>query len=85
MTRTAGWRAAQQVSKRQNLHVTVPGLGQISLGPPDQLAYVAGVALLAALEIIEWPLACVIAAGHLLADQRRSAALHAFGEALEEA
>jgi hypothetical protein len=30
-------------------------------------------------------LACIIAAGHLLADQRRSATLHDFGEALEEA
>ncbi|HYZ35748.1 MAG TPA: hypothetical protein VE673_03355 [Pseudonocardiaceae bacterium] len=85
MTKTAGRRAAQQVSKRQDLHVTVPGLGQISLGPPDQLAYLAGIATLAALEIIEWPLACIIAAGHLLADQRRSATLHDFGEALEEA
>jgi hypothetical protein len=85
MTTPAGRRAAQQVSERQELHVTLPALGRICLGPPDQLAYLAGIAALAALEIIEWPLACVVAAGHLLAEQRRSAALHAFGAALEQA
>jgi hypothetical protein len=57
----------------------------VDLGPPDQLVYFAGIATLAALEIIDWPLAVIIAAGHLLADQRRSRTLHAFGEALEQA
>ena len=85
MTKTAGRRAAQEVCQRHNLRVPLPGLGTIDLGPPDQLAYLAGIATLAALEIIEWPLACLIAAGHLLADQRRSATLHSFGEALEQA
>jgi hypothetical protein len=84
MTRPAGRRAAQRVSERNDLCITLPGLGTIDLGPPEQLAYLAGIAALAALEIIEWPLACIIAAGHVLADQRRSATLHAFGEALEQ-
>ena len=85
MTKSAGRRAAERVRKRNDLCINVPGLGTIDLGPPDQLAYLAGIATLAALEIIEWPLACIIAAGHVLADQRRSATLHAFGEALEQA
>jgi len=85
MTTAAGRRAAQEVSQRHNLHIPLPGLGKIDIGPPDQLAYLAGIAALAALEIIEWPLACLIAAGHVLADQRRSATLHSFGEALEQA
>ena len=85
MTKVAGRNAAQRVSKRQDVRITLPGLGTIDLGPPDQLAYLAGIGALAALEIIEWPLACIIAAGHILADQRRNATLHAFGEALEQA
>jgi hypothetical protein len=85
MTKPAGQRAAERVRKRHDLCINVPGLGTIDLGPPDQLAYLAGIATLAALEIIEWPLACIIAAGHVLADQRRSATLHTFGEALEQA
>jgi hypothetical protein len=60
-------------------------LGPINLGPPDQLAYLAGIAALTALEIIEWPIALVIAAGHLLAEQRRSNTHAPFGEALEQA
>jgi hypothetical protein len=85
MTKSAGRRAAELVSSRHDLHITLPGVGTIDLGPPDQLAFLAGVAALAALEIIEWPLACIIAAGHVLADQRRSATLQSFGEALEQA
>lgn len=84
-TTVAGQRAAEHVSKQTFLYINLPGLGPISLGPPDQLAYFAGVATLAALEIIEWPIAVLIAAGHLLAEQRRSKSLHAFGEALEQA
>jgi hypothetical protein len=83
--RSAGGRAAEQVSEQSGLHINLPGLGRINLGPPDQLAYVAGIATLTALEIIEWPVAVVIAAGHLLAEQRRSNTVHAFGDALEQA
>jgi hypothetical protein len=83
MTSTRGRHAATHANQHNCLCITLPGLGPINLGPVDQLGYLAGLATLAALEIIEWPLACVIAAGHLLADQRRSSILHAFGEALE--
>jgi hypothetical protein len=83
-SRPAGRRAAEQVSERASIHVTLPALGRINLGPPDQLAYFAGIATLTALEIIEWPVAVILAAGHLLAEQRRSNTLHAFGEALEQ-
>jgi hypothetical protein len=84
-TRSAGQRAAERVNERSSIHITLPALGRISLGPPDQLAYFAGIATLTALEIIEWPVAAVIATGHLLAEQRRSNTLRAFGEALEQA
>ena len=83
--RSAGRSAARQVTERSSLHVTLPAVGRIDLGPPDQLAYLAGIAALTALEIIEWPIALVIAAGHLLAEQRRSTTMHALGEALEQA
>lgn len=83
--RPAGRRAAHRATQEGCLYVTLPGLGQISLGPPEQLAYFAGITALVAFELIEWPVAVVIAAGHVLADQRRSKTLHALGEALEEA
>ena len=83
-SRPVGQRLAEQVSERTDIHVTLPGLGRINLGPPDQFAYFAGIATLTALEMIEWPVVAILAAGHLLAEQRRSNTLHAFGEALEQ-
>ncbi len=83
-SRPAGQRAAEQAGERTSIHVTLPALGRINLGPPDQLAYLAGIAALTALELIEWPVAAVLAVGHLLTEQRRSSTLHAFGEALEQ-
>jgi hypothetical protein len=55
------------------------------LGTPEQLAYFAGITALVACELIEWPIAVAIAAGYVLAEQRRNKTLHVFGEALEEA
>lgn len=83
--RSADNSAASRAYEKNSLSITMPGVGQVMLPPPEQLAYLAGIAALTALEIIEWPVAVVLAAGHLLADQRRNKILHDFGEALEEA
>jgi hypothetical protein len=77
--------AASQASKKNSLSITLPGVGQLRLPPPDHLAYLAGIVALTALDIIEWPVALTLAVGHLLTDQRRNKILHDFGEALEEA
>jgi len=83
--RSAAHSAAGEVCARNSLSITLPGVGQLRLPPPEHLAYLAGIATLTALEIIEWPLALTLAVGHLLADQRRNKILHDFGEALEDA
>lgn len=51
----------------------------------DELAFYVGIAALAALEIIEWPVGLVVGAGHFLIKHSRSRAIHELGEALEEA
>jgi hypothetical protein len=81
----AGKHAARRARENNSLSLTLPGIGPLTLPPPDQLAYLAGIVALTAVEIIEWPVAIALAAGHLLADQRRNKALHDFGQALEEA
>ena len=83
--RPAGRHAAHRATQRGSLEITLPGFGRINLGTAEQLAYVAGITALAAFELIEWPIAVVIATGHVLAEQRRNKTLHTFGEALEEA
>ncbi|MGW4464499.1 hypothetical protein [Micromonospora sp. NPDC004704] len=65
--------------------VRIPGFGEIAAPPPDKIAYYAGLGLLAALQIIEWPLALVITAGHLIADQHFSGLAKGLGEALQQA
>ncbi|SBT49829.1 hypothetical protein [Micromonospora auratinigra] len=65
--------------------VEIPLLGEVAVPPPDKVAYYAGLGLLAALQVIEWPMALVITAGHLLADQHLSGVVKGVGEALETA
>ena len=80
-----GHRAAKAATAKNTLRVELPVLGAVTLPPPEQLAYVGGIAALAALEIIEWPIGLALATGHLLAATRGNKALRDFGDALEEA
>ncbi|MET8281361.1 hypothetical protein [Micromonospora sp. NPDC005174] len=64
--------------------VALPMLGEVAVPPPDKVAYYAGLGVLAALQVIEWPLALVITAGHVLADQHFSGLVRGVGEALQE-
>ncbi|MFG3554078.1 hypothetical protein ACGGAQ_06795 [Micromonospora sp. NPDC047557] len=65
--------------------VELPMVGELAVPPPDKIAYYAGLGVLAALQVIEWPLALVITAGHLLADQHFSGLVRGVGEALQDA
>lgn len=80
-----GRKAAAQVDRTQHLTVTVPVVGQITLPQPQDLAYLAGLGALLALELIEWPVAVALGVGHALTSQHRSRALTELGEALDEA
>jgi hypothetical protein len=76
--------AADLVRSRNSVTVHVAGR-RWALPPTDQLAFLAGLGLLAALDIIDWPVVLAIAAGHEIARSRHSKVLREFGEALEEA
>jgi len=64
--------------------MTLPLLGTVALPSGDELAFLAGVGVLAAFEVIEWPVAVLLGVGHALALDHRHRLLHDFGEALEE-
>jgi len=66
-------------------HVHVPVVGEVVIPPTDRMAYYAGIGVLAAVGLIEWPLAVVVAAGHVLADQPMFSLLRGLGEAAESA
>jgi hypothetical protein len=80
-----GHGAVLRAIEKNTVGVVVPALGTVRLPPPQTLAWLAGLTALAVLEIVEWPVAVAIGAGHLLAQQTHLQLLHDFGEALEEA
>lgn len=63
----------------------LPVLGPVTLPPPNRLIYYAGLGFLAVLEVVEWPVALIVGAGHMLADQRHWHAAQEMGEAMEQA
>ena len=76
--------AAHQAVRHNSVEVHVPVLGRVDLPPPDHLAWYAAVGVLAALEIVEWPVAAILAVGKALSDSHRNKAIEEFGEALDE-
>lgn len=80
-----GQKAAQQATVKNSVRVAVPGIGTVTLPPAEQLAFLGGIALLTALEVIDWPVALALTAGHALAHRSHNKIVQDFGEALEEA
>ena len=76
--------AVKKVREGETFVVNVPVVGQLEIPRPEQLAYYGGLAALAAFELIDWPVALVIAAGHLLAANHHNRLLEEIGEAMEE-
>lgn len=75
--------AADRVVSGNSVTAEVLGL-HLELPSMDQLAFLAGLGVLAAFEIVEWPVAAAIAIGHGLAHSHHGRVLREFGEALEE-
>lgn len=83
--RVHGTQAAQRATDANSVRVNVPLIGTVTLPPAEQLAFVGGIALLAALDIIEWPVGVALTAGHILASVSHRKVVQDFGDALEEA
>ncbi|GAB3270725.1 hypothetical protein GCM10027449_05900 [Sinomonas notoginsengisoli] len=64
------------------IRIHFEGIGTVTLPPVDTLAFLGGAALLAAVGLIEWPLAVLVVVARLLALTRRSAGLRGLGDAL---
>jgi hypothetical protein len=81
---TSQREAVEKVREGETFVVKLPLVGRAEIPRPEQLAYYGGLAALAALELIDWPVALVIAAGHLLASNHHNRLLEEIGEAIEE-
>src|ERR671924_1798774 len=76
--RPRGRKAAREATEENSLRIAVPGLGTLCLPLPDHLAYLAGIAVLTAFEVVEWPVGVALAAGHLLAANGHSKIIQDF-------
>jgi hypothetical protein len=80
-----GHGAVLRAIQGNTVDVPLPVVGTVRLPPLDSLALYGGLATLAAVGIMEWPVAAAIGVGHLLVQQQHFRRLHDFGEALEKA
>jgi hypothetical protein len=83
--KTASQReAVEHICEGETFFVNLPIVGRVEIPRPDQLAYYGGLAALAAFELIDWPVAVVIAAGHILASNHHNKVLEELGDAMEQ-
>lgn len=64
--------AVRRVREAQSFAVQLPVVGRVRLPRPEQLAFYGALGVLAAVEIIEWPVALVLATGHLLVHEEQN-------------
>jgi hypothetical protein len=76
--------AVETVREGETFFMNLPVIGRVEIPRPEQLAYYGGLAALAAFELIDWPVALVIAAGHIMASNHHNKLLEELGEAMEE-
>lgn len=81
--RTSQAEAVAHIRQGETFTINLPIFGQFEIPPPEALAYYGGLAALAAFELIDWPVALVIAGGHLLASNHHNKLLEELGEAIE--
>lgn len=80
-----GHQAATKATEKNSTRVVVPMIGTVTLPPPENLAFLGGIAALVALEVIEWPIGLALIAGHTLVHRSHNKLVQDFGKALEEA
>ncbi|HKH53884.1 MAG TPA: hypothetical protein VKA58_00365 [Propionibacteriaceae bacterium] len=76
--------AVERVREAQGFAMNLPVVGRVRIPRPEQVAYFGALGVLAAVEIIDWPIALAIAAGHVLVTNQHNRVAQEVGEALEE-
>jgi hypothetical protein len=77
--------AVDRIREARSVAVDLPIVGRVRIPHPEQVAYFGALGVLAAIEIIDWPIALAIAAGHVLMQNQHNRVAKEVGEALEDA
>lgn len=59
--------AVKRVREAQGFAMNLPVVGRVRIPRPEHLAYYGALGVMAAVEIIDWPIALAIGVGHALA------------------
>lgn len=76
-------RAIEKTVQENSVNVQIDGLGTVRLPALDSLAWIGGLATLAAVGLLDWPVAAVLGVGHVLARQHHLRVLEDFGQAIQ--
>jgi hypothetical protein len=79
---TKGRRKRRQTATRRR-NTSMRPSRKVTRRPHPRLGWYAGLAVMAAVEIIEWPLALMMMLGHEIAHRAHSQALRDFAEGVE--
>jgi hypothetical protein len=79
-----GVEAAKLAERRGSRHLRLPVVGDVGLPSTSEVAFLGGVVVLAAVGLVEWPVAILLGVGHQLATNAHFKSLREFGQALEE-
>ena len=74
--------AVHAVQGAQGFAMTLSVVGRVTVPHPEQLAYYGALGILAAVEVIDWPVALLLGAGHLLMQNEHNRIAEQVGEAL---
>ena len=59
-------QAVDRIRDARSLAIDLPLVGRVRIAHPEHVAYFGALGVLAVIEIIDWPIALAIAAGHVL-------------------
>ena len=74
-----------RVQRTHKVSPSSPRSVSLTLPPPADLAFYAGVGAMAVFGIMEWPVVAALVVGHTLVNAQHNKVLQSLGEALEEA
>ena len=77
--------AVNRIREAETFRLNLPVVGRVRIPRPEHLAYYGALGAMAAVEIIDWPIALAVAAGHALTQQHHSRLAEEVGEALGDA
>lgn len=73
------------IDQQSSVVISLPIIGQVSIPPVEDLAWYAGIGLLGASGLVDWPILAIVVTGKILSEVKGNKAISNLGSSLEEA